>query len=68
MKSPPDGGLFLLQPGLVLELLHLLGQHPQRPIQAHAPVDAAHLTRADATTLNAAARQSTHEGVFLRLC
>ena len=51
---------------LSLELLHLLGEHPERPVQAHAPVDAADLASADAPPLSTAAGQTTLQAVLLR--
>jgi len=48
-----------------VELLHLLGKHPQRPIQSHAPVNAGDLASADAPALSAAARQTTLQAVLL---
>ena len=50
---------------LGLELLHLLGEDPQRPIESHAPVNAADLASADAPPLGAAAKQTTLQAVLL---
>ena len=36
-----------------LELLHLLGQYPQRSVEADAGVDAAHIARPDTPSLRA---------------
>ena len=48
-----------------LELAHLLGQHPQRAVQAHAAVDAGDLAGAHAPALRAAARLATAQRVLL---
>ena len=54
--------------GSALDLAHLFGQHPQRAVQAHAPVDAADGARVDAPALHAAAGLATPQGVLLHLC
>ncbi len=51
--------------GSGLQLAHLLGQHPQRPVQAHAAVDAADGAGVDAPALHAAARLATAQRVLL---
>jgi hypothetical protein len=50
------------------ELAHLLGEDPERPVQAHAAIDAADLARADAAPLRAAAGLAATHGVLLHLC
>ena len=52
----------------VLELPHLLSEDPQRPVEAHSPVDARHLARTDAPALRAAAGLAAAQGVLLDLC
>ena len=53
---------------LGVELPHFLGQHPERPIEAHATVDAAHLACTNTTTLHTATRLATAQAIFLKLC
>lgn len=48
-----------------LELAHLLGQHPQRPVEAHPAVDAAHRARVQAAALRAATRLPATDHVLL---
>ena len=49
----------------MLELAHPFGEHPQRPIQIHAAIDAADRARLDAPTLRRAPVLSPSHHVLL---